>query len=367
MRKKTLTGLVIASTVAIGMIVAVGLNMSNVSKASSKKTISTAKEKLSAVDVALVENQAEEKYIVNLVSSRTNQELNTSDWEICLKYLEKNYDRLMADETVDTQKVESYVTGYQIVRENKQEEEATGTNAVVEETGVNAAIANNTYDVSKVTEYIKEYWEDYNEDYPRYSNYGGDCANFVSQCLAAGGMQMVGTNYANFNNWFCRTSDTEQFSKVSSTWRGAEAFCNYWTKNCMEYKDFDRTYFTDKKAFNAVYRYANIGDAMTFFNSNERPYHTTIVNLKNRDGDREIRFAAHSSSQWERSLYYYINGSSMSKVRVYRMSTPDPELEASYDYDMKNVEVDVVDSLTTKDERKNSLFDYLFRNRGNRN
>ena len=92
MRKKTLTGLVIASTLAIGMIAAVGLNMSNVSKASSKKPISTAKEKLSEVDVALVENQAEEKYIVNLVSARTNQELNISDWEICLKYLEKNYD-----------------------------------------------------------------------------------------------------------------------------------------------------------------------------------------------------------------------------------------------------------------------------------
>ena len=45
-----------------------------------------------------------------------------------------------------------------------------------------------SYDPSAAVEYARKYWNNYNPDYHNYANDGGDCANFVSQCLIAGGL-----------------------------------------------------------------------------------------------------------------------------------------------------------------------------------
>ena len=44
-----------------------------------------------------------------------------------------------------------------------------------------------TYNPSKAVEYAKKWAYSRNPKYYDYSNMGGDCANFVSQCLIAGG------------------------------------------------------------------------------------------------------------------------------------------------------------------------------------
>ena len=89
------------------------------------------------------------------------------------------------------------------------------------------------YDVSKAVAYAEQYWggkpgetykeggtqsgEDYyNKDYASFNPYGGDCANFTSQCIYAGGMPQVVTKaYAN-DGWFYKTSTNR-----SATWTGA--------------------------------------------------------------------------------------------------------------------------------------------------
>lgn len=43
------------------------------------------------------------------------------------------------------------------------------------------------YDRDKACEYAKRYAYNYNPNYKNYNSVGGDCANFVSQCLIAGG------------------------------------------------------------------------------------------------------------------------------------------------------------------------------------
>lgn len=45
----------------------------------------------------------------------------------------------------------------------------------------------------------------------------------------------------------------------------------------------------------------------------------------------------------EKSLYDYCQGGTKT-VRVYRMSNPDPALEATYDYDMENTPIQILDS-----------------------
>ena len=134
---------------------------------------------------------------------------------------------------------------------------------------------------------------------------------------------MKGTDASNFSNWFCRTNVTENFSKTSSTWRGAQAFAAYWKNNAVDYKDFPNEVFQSDEAFNEFFHSAEVGDAMSFFSTNERAYHTVIIRHKDRDGDGKIRFAAHTGPQYERDVQAYVGGF-ITKVRLYKMGSKLP-------------------------------------------
>ncbi|MBR4545724.1 MAG: amidase domain-containing protein [Oscillibacter sp.] len=89
------------------------------------------------------------------------------------------------------------------------------------------------YDVSKAVAYAEQYWggkpgetykeggtqsgEDYyNKAYASFNPYGGDCANFTSQCIYAGGMPQVVTKAYGNDGWYYKTSTNR-----SATWTGA--------------------------------------------------------------------------------------------------------------------------------------------------
>jgi hypothetical protein len=59
--------------------------------------------------------------------------------------------------------------------------------------GLTAATAGRLYSWQKAVAYAAKYWSSYNSAYPNYNPCGGDCANFVSQCLRAGGETTDGT------------------------------------------------------------------------------------------------------------------------------------------------------------------------------
>lgn len=63
------------------------------------------------------------------------------------------------------------------------------------------------YSTQKAIEYAKKYWKDYNPEYKTYKGAGGDCANFVSQCLYAGGFPMK----------------TKVWEPSQSAWKGAQS------------------------------------------------------------------------------------------------------------------------------------------------
>ena len=60
---------------------------------------------------------------------------------------------------------------------------------------VQAAETTYTYSPQKAVAYADKYWSTYNDFYPNYSIIGGDCADFVSQCLYAGGLPMNASWY----------------------------------------------------------------------------------------------------------------------------------------------------------------------------
>lgn len=95
------------------------------------------------------------------------------------------------------------------------EEKNTGDAKTVVETS-------STYSTADATDYALEYALTPNSAYADYSLMGGDCTNFISQCLYAGGKSMhYGTAYDG-NCWFYTTSTNR-----TSTWTGASQFRNY--------------------------------------------------------------------------------------------------------------------------------------------
>lgn len=60
------------------------------------------------------------------------------------------------------------------------------------------------YDYKAMAAYAQKYWSKYNPDYPNFNGQGagGDCTNFVSQSLKAGGWKHVPGYTSDFHKWF---------------------------------------------------------------------------------------------------------------------------------------------------------------------
>lgn len=66
-----------------------------------------------------------------------------------------------------------------------------------------AARASSGYSGTAAAQYADTYWSKYNRSYPSFANSGGDCTNFVSQALFAGGIQMrTSPTYSGNAAWY---------------------------------------------------------------------------------------------------------------------------------------------------------------------
>ena len=99
-----------------------------------------------------------------------------------------------------------------------------------------------TYSANDAVNYAYQYWQNYNPTYPDLNDIGGDCANFVSQCLFAGGKQMSGDWYIyQKNNTYMKPANTTQLNQSwdladPSPWISAKEFNNYWSDYCTTYE-----------------------------------------------------------------------------------------------------------------------------------
>ena len=58
-------------------------------------------------------------------------------------------------------------------------------------------LALSAYNADAAVSYAKLWYNSYNTQYNNYNSLGGDCANFVSQCLIAGGQTLTGCDIDN--------------------------------------------------------------------------------------------------------------------------------------------------------------------------
>lgn len=79
------------------------------------------------------------------------------------------------------------------------------------------------YDRAKVYQYAKKWAYSRNPDYYNYDAIGGDCTNFVSQCIFAGCNKM---NYNKDNGWYYINGNNK-----SPSWTGVEFLYNFLIHN----------------------------------------------------------------------------------------------------------------------------------------
>ncbi|MCI9020351.1 MAG: hypothetical protein HFH32_06385 [Eubacterium sp.] len=250
---------------------------------------------LNLIDEAYENMMAKENYIVELISRHSGQNTSFDKWKYNLSYLQKNYDEIMSIDNINKFYVDSYIEDYEIVTQTQNMPLSR------DNSGQNNLSSYSTYSANAAVTYATNYAMNYNSAYPDWNSYGGDCANFVSQCLYAGGKSMKGTpgtsaEADNWSNWFSR-GNTCNVRNVSSTWRGANAFRNFWQSNSNGYRTFSST---GSSAFN----YAKVGDAISLLNSNGSAYHTLII-IKKHSASNDFTVAAHTSNTKTKKLSEY--------------------------------------------------------------
>ena len=85
----------------------------------------------------------------------------------------------------------------------------------IEEKNLNAKAG---YSYTAMAKYLEKYWSKYNPAYRNFTKNGGDCTNFVSQALRAGGWKDKPGWYRNANYWW--------YNKSNQTWSWTAV--DYW-------------------------------------------------------------------------------------------------------------------------------------------
>ena len=141
----------------------------------------------------------------------------------------------------------------------------------------------NMYNPLLAVEYAKKWAFNYNPQYYNFSSIGGDCTNFISQCLHFGGINM---NFSPLGWYYNSINDR------APAWTGVNEFWNFGISNGGVGVKLKETSLSSLK----------VGDVIQLFNG-DRFYHTLlVVNATNG-----IRVSAHDNNSFNIPLtsYYF--------------------------------------------------------------
>lgn len=144
------------------------------------------------------------------------------------------------------------------------------------------------YNRIKAIEYAKKYVYNYNPAYYNFSNIGGDCTNFVSQCVLAGDKIM---DYKP-NGWFYNSLGSR-----SPAWTSVEEFWNYGLLGTsFKIKEVDISGL-------------EIGDIIQFFNPQTKKYYHNVIITKILQpiSIKNILVTSHDNNAYNKSLALYGN------------------------------------------------------------
>lgn len=168
---------------------------------------------------------------------------------------------------------------------------------------------NNTYDRINALNYMRKYVIVPNTEYIDFTDYGGDCTNFVSQILRAGNMNFLGSDRNSMSSWFYRGS----YPNYSSTWTDAHIFRKHWAN--VNNIGYERAYmfrlFTVNSFINnfeSIRQSIGLGDIIQHVHKDTGDtYHSQIVSKIGiaypNKWFYDIKVSQHTPNILDRSLY----------------------------------------------------------------
>ena len=130
------------------------------------------------------------------------------------------------------------------------------------------------YDRIAAVEYARRWALDRNPNFKDYEEFGGNCTNFISQCINAGGIPMdhQGNNIMKQWYWYSDKNRTP-------SWTGSQPFFEYLINNNNDDTDNFGVYASE-----STYDELELGDLVQLI-ENGRAYHTMIISRILLDGD----------------------------------------------------------------------------------
>ncbi|MEU6405885.1 amidase domain-containing protein [Streptomyces sp. NPDC046985] len=145
-------------------------------------------------------------------------------------------------------------------------------------------LTSGAYDYKAMAAYAAKYWSKYNPDYPDFNGEGagGDCTNFVSQTLKAGGWKHVPGYTDDFHKWFGNSEiQSDSFVGVN---------------------EFSWFALSSKRVTSLPYVYQlDVGDVLQMdFNRDGSKDHSMIVTYRSPQGVPYVSY--HSTNTYNRSV-----------------------------------------------------------------
>ncbi|PSJ26190.1 hypothetical protein B7P34_24220 [Streptosporangium nondiastaticum] len=147
----------------------------------------------------------------------------------------------------------------------------------------NLTPANGGLDYKAMAAYAEKYWRNYNPAYRSFNVAGGDCTNFISQSLKAGGWKDVpGSDTSDYRKWWYNKSSQ------SDSWVGA----NEWAWHTL----------STKRATNLSNVYQmDVGDILQMdFDGDGSKDHSMITTYRSRMGVPYVTY--HSTNTYRKSV-----------------------------------------------------------------
>lgn len=205
-----------------------------------------------------------------------DQLLNGTDKEL---EQHNNYDDIMAyaaeyiyrETSVEDTEVENITQISDFTLQDIKDEIDFEETIALENRNVRFSRAVSSYNRNNAVNYALKHAKSYNKSYGNYNGRGGDCTNFASQVLRAGGAKDGKTGYPTNYDWSSKRSNTGL--KDSAAWINANSFRLYWQINARSVTRHTSKSDASKKAAK--------GDILNYANKKTgRSWHNAIVTDK---------------------------------------------------------------------------------------
>ncbi|MFG2295455.1 amidase domain-containing protein [Streptomyces sp. NPDC048603] len=154
------------------------------------------------------------------------------------------------------------------------------------------------YNYSAMAKYAEKYWKNYNPAYRKFNDVGGDCTNFISQSLRAGGWKNDTGWYKSYKNWWYNSANQ------TTSWVNV----NYWASFALYSK---RTYNLTN-----VY-HLGVGDILQMdFSGNGSKDHSMITTYRSSRGVPYLTY--HSNNTYRKSVASIVAQNPRAKYYAFR-------------------------------------------------